>query len=344
MNIVTTNRIVIFTLFLLSGMRTECQVNKERVVRFMFYNTENLFDVYDDSLTDDNEFLPGSDRRWNYSRYNKKINSIAKVILAAGEWEPPAFVGLCEIENRQVIKDLIYSPILAKFDYGIIHQESPDRRGIDVCAIYRRDKIKVLDYKYRKPVDTEKNSFKSRSILFIKAGLFNDTVNIIVNHWPSRRGGVLAGEDTRNDLASLEQRIIDSVLTTSSSKIIVMGDFNCTTDDTQIQKLCNTQNKQTRLFNLSDSLSHTGKGTYKYIGRWELIDQILISQNLLINDRGYYTSASFFSIFSPGYLQKKDPSYPGMMPFATYSGFRYQGGFSDHYPVLADLKFKYPLP
>ena len=28
-------------------------------VRFMFYNVENLFDTYDDSLTDDNEFLPG---------------------------------------------------------------------------------------------------------------------------------------------------------------------------------------------------------------------------------------------------------------------------------------------
>ena len=118
-------------------------------VRIMFYNVENLFDIYDDSLKDDNDFLPDGLMRWNLTRYNKKINSLYKTIVAAGEWNPPAVVAFCEVENRKVLEDLVYGTYLSKYNYGIIHEESPDQRGIDVCMIYRNDcryyLLQVLD-------------------------------------------------------------------------------------------------------------------------------------------------------------------------------------------------------
>ncbi len=100
--------------------------------KIMFYNVENFFDTYNDSLTDDNDFLPDGLMRWNLTRYNKKINSLFKTIIAAGEWDPPALIGFCEIENRKVLEDLIFSTYLSKLNYSFIHEESPDRRGIDV--------------------------------------------------------------------------------------------------------------------------------------------------------------------------------------------------------------------
>src|SRR5450759_4813435 len=112
--------------------------------RLMFYNVENLFDIYDDSLKDDKDFLPDGLMRWNLTRYNKKIISLEKTIVAAGEWEPPTVIAFCEVENRKVLEDLIYNTYLSKFNYRIIHEESPDRRGIDVCLIYRESIADIL--------------------------------------------------------------------------------------------------------------------------------------------------------------------------------------------------------
>ncbi len=129
------------------------QVVASKTERVMFYNVENLFDIYNDSLTDDNSFLPNGLMKWNSARYNKKINSLYKTIMAAGDWEPPAIVAFCEIENRKVLENLIYGTYLSKFKYGIIHEESPDRRGIDVCLIYRKDIANVIHYKYWIPTE-----------------------------------------------------------------------------------------------------------------------------------------------------------------------------------------------
>jgi hypothetical protein len=115
-------------------------------IRIMFYNVENLFDIYNDPLTDDDEFLPSGVRRWNYKRYSRKINSVYKTIMAAGEWEPPAVVAFCEIENRKVVEYLVNGTYLSKYNYRIIHEDSPDERGIDVCLIYRQGMFFIPDY------------------------------------------------------------------------------------------------------------------------------------------------------------------------------------------------------
>jgi endonuclease/exonuclease/phosphatase family metal-dependent hydrolase len=308
----------------------------------MFYNVENLFDIYDDSLTDDNDFLPDGIMRWNYDRYNKKINSLYKTIVAAGDWEPPAIVAFCEIENRKVLEDLIYGTYLSKFNYNIIHEESPDRRGIDVCLIFRRKIVDVIYYRYLIPSKIKRKDFTSRSVLYAKLLLGTDTIHLFVNHWPSRRGGVLAGESYRLQIASMVREKADSISerNPSGTKIIILGDFNATPDDQAINSLVIYNDSANFLINLSDKLDETGLGTYRYLGTWEMIDQVIVSKGLLSDSNGIYTGPNQLRIFKPNFLLKKDPKYPGYSPFSTYHGYKYQGGFSDHLPVLLDLKVR----
>jgi hypothetical protein len=309
----------------------------------MFYNTENLFDVYNDSLKEDDEFLPEGMMRWNYSRYNKKISSLYKTIVAAGEWSPPEVIAFCEVENLKVLKDLIYGTYLSKYNYRIIHEESPDPRGIDVCLIYREDCVSAVYYKYWKPQAIDFNDFKTRTVLYLEMAVKSDTIHLIVNHWPSRRGGVLAAEDMRMEIASMVQHRVDSInrLKEKRAKVLVIGDFNSTPDDKEMRLLKGSvDGDDDLLINLSDSLAEEGKGTYKYRGTWEMIDQALVSNFLLSGRSGVYTDYKYVSIFSPGFLIIKDPVYPGFMPFSTYRGYKYSGGTSDHLPVLVKLYFR----
>lgn len=310
-------------------------------VRFMFYNVENLFDIYDDTLTEDNDFLPGGLMRWNLTRYNRKINSLYKTIIAAGEWNPPDIIALCEIENRKVLEDLLFRTNLLKFDYGILHKDSPDERGIDVSLIYRKDIVEIVFSRYWIPSKSGEDIFKSRSILYAKCLIHKDTVHLFVNHWTSRRGGVLAGERLRMDISDLVRSKVDSIAgTNSGAKIIITGDFNCTPDDAVIKRLTSPTGSGVTLVNLSDSLSDEGLGTYRYAGTWELIDQVIVSDWLLKSKSGLSANMRSFRIFKPDFLLRSDPRFPGSRPFSTYLGYRYQGGFSDHLPVLLDLTFR----
>ena len=339
----------IYRLFFLAGILVNpcfhpvyCQTVGSQTERLMFYNVENLFDTSDDTLTEDNEFLPEGVMHWNSKRYENKINSLYKTIIAAGDWEPPAIVGLCEIENRKVLEDLIYGTYLSKFNYSIIHEESPDRRGIDVCLIYRKNIASLIKYTYWLPAFTLNQKFNSRSVLYVKFGIGSDTIHLILNHWPSRRGGVLMGEDNRTLIASMIRGKIDSICNSSFSdnKIIVLGDFNCTPDDQIIKSLTYSFKPAHALCNLADSLSQKGSGTYRYMGRWEMIDQVIVTKGLLECKSGFYTDQKLFRIFKPEFLLRKDPKYPGLSPFSTYRGYKYQGGFSDHLPVIVELKIR----
>lgn len=200
---------------------------------FMFYNTENLYDTANDSLKLDDEFTPEGMRRWNNGRLYRKANRIAKVILAAGEWEAPAFVGLCEIEDREVLEKLTSQTPLSKYRYKIIHKDSPDPRGIDVALIYRPELFKPFDYKTITLKDTSTISFSSRDILQVSGVLNNwDTLHVFVNHWPSRYGGVMETMHYRKLAAEVLGRSIREMFVKyPRAKIICMGDFNDTPED-----------------------------------------------------------------------------------------------------------------
>ena len=328
-------------LLILTFLRAFPQDEDIYPVQIMFYNAENLFDIFDDPLADDQEFLPDGVRRWTYKRYSQKINMLYKTILAAGKWEPPAIIGLCEVENHDVLRDLVSNTWLSKFNYGILHDDSPDPRGIDVCLIYRKSIVKILDYKYLIPTCKGTMSFKTRSVFYACLGVGSDTLNIFLNHWPSRRGGVLAAEEMRETIAMMVSLKADSIqkYRNGAAKIIIMGDFNCTPADRIMSFFERSENSAMNMINLS-ALQQAGTGTYRYQGLWEMIDQAIVSSAMLDCERGLFIKADGLKIVREGFLLYSDPSYPGLSPRPTYKGYKYMGGSSDHLPIVLEINVK----
>jgi hypothetical protein len=325
----------IFTFILIVTARSQAPSFK-----VLFYNTENLFDTVDDTLKNDEEFLSDGSRHWTKNRYYKKIDCIARVIVAAGEWEPPAVVGLCEVENERVVKDLVNSEILAGLNYSYVHFDSPDKRGIDICLLYRPGMVKVLTSESWLPPARQMPEFDSRNVLLVKAEIFSDTISFIVCHWPSMRGGLLAGNSQRNMVSETIIHRTDSLRKTMSAgeKIIMMGDFNCSPD----LEILKTTAKECGLINLSTTSAANGKGSYRFRGKWEMIDQIFVSENM-INDKSGRSIIynTFFAPVEKNFLLEDDPGYPGKRPFSTYRDYKWEGGYSDHLPVLLILTQKH---
>ena len=334
--------LIALLLFVVQDFHLYSQPAAGNPARFMFYNVENFFDTRDDPEKDDDEFLPSGERRWSFARYTRKKNSICKVIVAAGEWDPPALVGLCEIENRSVLDDLLATSYLEKYGYSVIHEESGDPRGIDVALLYRQDVITPILSRYLIPEGYSPGTFLTRAVLYAKLLINDDTLHLFINHWPSRRGGTLSGQPLRIELAGMIRHYCDSISAANSNrvKILIAGDFNSTPLDREIMLLCGGQEGRggvAGITNLSSVCSAEDKGTYRYMGLWETIDQILVSDDLIESDTGLYVKNNGFKIFSEDFLMKKDPKYPGVTPLSTFYGYRYQGGFSDHLPVIIDL-------
>ena len=298
----------------------------------MFYNVENLFDTVDDTLKNDDEFLPGGERRWTSSRYHKKLNAIARAVAAAGEWELPALIGLCEVENEEVLKDLVFGTILSAGNYGIVHRDSPDPRGIDLALLYRRDHFRIADVQAWLPESHDSIPVLTRNLLYVKATKAEDTLHLVLCHLPSRRGGVLAAEGLRERMITLAANRVDSIIKASAggAAVIVMGDFNATPEDELIEVL--TANG--KLKNLSALLSEQGKGSYKYQGKWEMIDQVLVSPAMTDSTGIWHSEPGSFRVVDAPFLFTEDETYPGSKPFPTYGGYRWSGGYSDHLPVL----------
>jgi predicted extracellular nuclease len=313
--------------------------------RIMFYNTENFFDTRHDTLKNDFEYLPESPRHWTIKKYKQKLDNIYKVIVAVGEWEPPEIVGLCEIENRHVLNDLVYNTPLSKYNYGIVHRESPDERGIDVALIYRKNKFKVIG-KHFIGIAFPSNAYKkTRDILYAKGVLDkSDTVHLLVNHFPSRSGGEFKSGPYRIYVASILRKTVDSIFTTNkTAKIIIMGDFNDEPGDKSIIEILNAKIPgilftENNIYNLAYPLKKKGPGTLKYRETWSLFDQIMVSGTLLANRESLHTMVSDFHIFDAAFLLQEDNKYFGLKPIRTYERFTYKGGFSDHLPVYLDLR------
>ncbi|NOZ47616.1 MAG: endonuclease [Chlorobi bacterium] len=322
-------------------------VNKERDLRIMFYNCENLFDTFDDSVKRDNEFLPKGDKNWSYYRYRTKLNHIYKVIIAIGGWNPPDIVGLCEVENQLVVDELnSYTP-LSRVGYKVIHYESPDKRGIDVAMLYQPKSFTVLN-SYPIPIHFPgQPEHKTRDILYVKGKVKNnDTLHVFINHWPSKWSGALESEPSRMYVASVLRKHVDSIFKTDSlSEIIMMGDLNDEPEDKSLTvslgALESYDNvKPNEVYNISYYLKHTKKqGSHKYQSEWGILDQIIVSGSLLNPESGIYTTLDAANVFNGAFLLEKDKTYLGNKPFRTYSGFTYNDGFSDHLPVFIDLYF-----
>jgi predicted extracellular nuclease len=313
--------------------------------RIMFYNVENLFDTGDDPETRDDEFTPQGARYWTQKRFFQKLMNIYKVIVAVGEWEPPAIIGLCEVENRYVLQKLVYDTPLKQFGYDIIHFDSPDRRGIDVAMIYRKDKFTPL---HSEPVTVffpDDTSSKTRDILYVK-GLLGDRemVHLFVNHWPSRYGGYMATKAKRNRAAEVLKHKTDSLLGINPNiSIVIMGDFNDNPDDESVVQVLNAEKpfpdaQPGKLYNMMLMEQPDWKhGSLKFREHWDTFDHIIVSGGLLDTNSVVSVSPAGAVIFHADFLLQPDERYMGEQLFRTYVGFRYQGGFSDHLPVYVDL-------
>ena len=314
---------------------------------FVFWNLENFFDTKSEvgSVQPEKEstqsekgsalqeFSAFGKMRWGRRRFVVKRDAIAKTIMDMGEGSFPLFVGVAEVENRYVLNSLIYDSPLSFARYGIIHKDSPDIRGIDVALLYRRDIFRPLSTRFIE-VALPDTTRKTRDILYTKGVVDNlDTLHIFINHWPSKFGGEKLSRPAREAAAYALKRVCDSLLDINSrANIIVAGDFNDTPDS-------ETMKMFSGLVNLAGRRHENREGTIKYRGVWELIDQILVSENLLCSDEPLFTDVSHFSIFKAPYLLERDKAFTGLKPKRTYIGPRYNGGVSDHLPVRLLIYF-----
>ncbi len=304
-----------------------------------FYNVENLYDTIDAPGVRDTDFTPEGSNQWTGMRYWEKIDRLSEVIeLMATEITPDglAILGLAEVENHQVIFDLTQNERIKKRNYQIVHYDSPDRRGVDVALIYNPSYFKVFNSKSISLKLENDTNFKTRDQLLVSGILLGDTVHIIVAHWPSRRGGEKRSSHLREKAADVGRAVIDSILTlNANARIIYMGDLN--DDPTNKSVYVNLRGrerdklKEGDLYNPMNKLFKKGIGTLAWRDSWNLFDQIIISQAFL---NGNYDEWQYYStkVFNKPFLRQQTGRFQGY-PFRSFAGGKYQGGYSDHFPV-----------
>jgi len=333
--------------FLLITFVINISLSKDLIISF--YNVENLFDIYDSEDTNDYEFTPRGSKNYTQLVYNERLENISSVIRKIGNnhsVDGPAVIGLAEIENRIVLKDLISHPNLIDKNYSVVHYDSPDTRGIDVALLYQSSKFEFVESKKFKVELIDQNGLKknTRDILLVSGKLNNENIHFIVNHWPSRSGGKSRTIGFRKKAALTAYNITDSILADSpKDHIIIMGDFNDNPTDESLTKILKAfplknQPKQS-LVNLYVNKHKKGIGTNVYRGEWNLFDQIIISKSLISTKRSKNMKIKKFGIYNKPYLIHQTGKYKSY-PYRAFGGHNYIGGYSDHFPVYIILEIK----
>jgi len=320
--------------------------DKSQYLRVVFYNVENLFDTIDDPLINDADFLPDARIPWTGERYELKLDRISEVIEALGNKAPAGIVGLCEVENQKVLEDLVRSPRILRYQYRIIHYDSPDERGIDNALLYDPLQFQPVHHAVLPvifPFDAED---KTRDILYIK-GIHpkrkKDTLHLYVNHWPSRYGGMEASEPKRVRAAEALHRHVDSILAIRpESLLLIMGDFNDEPDNKSMLEVLQALPLEDdpanhKLYNLMFPAYKRGEGTI-FWRDWDMFDQIILNGWFWNKKKGIVFKKEEGEIFSEEWLMFR--SAEGILrPNRTLSR-EYYGGYSDHLPVYIDLMIK----
>jgi len=305
------------------------------------YNVENLFDTEDDPLTDDDAFTPQGEKAWTRERYKKKLSDLSKVILSLPDKQLPALLALTEVENRKVLEDLASARGLRKGEYEIVHEESQDPRGIDCALLYRPD---LFTYKGHQAIAIEDRvnpDYLHREILHVRGeGPDGKGLHIFVNHWKSRSGGQRETEKMRMFYAMSLRRELDHLLATESApRVLILGDFNDEPTNRSLLSGLSASGKRKNMYlgdhyNLSyDQHNLENKGTYVYQGQWNMLDQAIVSYNLLNQEKGLSTTYEGLHILQEEWMLYDSEKYGERFPSATYGGPTYYGGPSDHLPL-----------
>ncbi len=305
------------------------------------YNVENLFDTINSPLFEDDEFTPSGTKAWTYDRYTKKLNDLGRVILSIPGRELPALIGLSEIENRGVLEDLIKVRGIRKGEYEIVHEDGQDPRGIDCALLYRPDLFKYKSHEYVPIADPVDPDYLYRGILHVHGkGPDGSSLHIFVNHWKSRSGGERETQRQRMFSAITLRKQMDLLMAKESDfKVIVMGDFNDEPTNRSLTNGLSALNKRRNIqmgdyYNLFYDLHNIeGKGTYNYQGNWNMLDQVIVSYNLLDQERGLTTVYEGGVILKEEWMLYESEKYGESLPSATYGGPEYFGGPSDHLPI-----------
>lgn len=311
-----------------------------------FYNLENFYDTVNNVNVDDEEFLPGSERHYNTHVFLDKVSKLASVIAQIGTDINPdglALLGVAEIENDTVLSALITHKDLKSRNLKFVHYNSPDVRGIDVGLIYNPKYFKPIysTHLFVKLPGGSKDSYFTRDVLYVQGIMDGDTINVFVNHWPSRSGGEERSIPARAAAAGVDKRVVDSLMAVNpASKIIIMGDLN---DDPVSPSLTKTLGAKSKikevklkgLYNPWVDFYKNGIGTIAYQDSWGLFDQVVISQAWLDKEQtGYFFYKA--NIFNREFLVQHTGKYKGY-PKRTWDGTTYNYGYSDHFPVYVTM-------
>ncbi len=325
-----------------------CQNSTYKIRTIAFYNVENLFDTINNPETYDDDYTRKGKNSYTSDAYWKKIYNTGKVISNIGyetSKNSPVIIGLAEIENRAVLEDLVHSKPLKNNNYKILHFDSPDIRGIDVALLFQEKYFTPLSHNNFevKLWDEEGKRIFTRDILLVNGLLENDLIHIIVNHWPSRRGGQKRSNSKRVKAAYITQQIIEEIrLENTNAKIIVMGDFNDDPIDDSLKKGLLSVEKylnmnQDLLFNPMEKMYKQGLNTLGYRDGINLFDQILMSADCIAINKNYDTYKFYKAgIYNPSYIITQKGKYKGY-PFRSFQNNHFSGGYSDHFPVYVYL-------
>jgi len=336
--------IMVFTFFVNSLNAQEAKSYKVACVGF--YNLENLFDTEDDPAIRDEEYTPDGRKAWDETKYSNKLKNMAHVISNLGTDVSPdgmAVLGVCEVENKRVLEDLVKEEKLKGRDYKIVHYDSPDRRGIDVGLLYQEKYFKVKNSVSYELKFKDFPDYKTRDQLVVTGNMDGEDVSIIVAHWPSRSGGQTASEPRRIEAAKLGKHIIDSLLTDNpAAKIILMGDLNDDPVNKSVKNYIQAKGKvskmksQDDMYNTMYASYKEGNGTLAWNDAWNLFDQLIISNALLSEDASSYVFHKSY-VYNKPYMKQTEGRYKGY-PKRTHAGGEYLNGYSDHFPVFLVLK------
>jgi len=335
-----------FVLFMFFSFGLLAQNDQFKAISVGFYNLENLFDFERDTTIRDSEFTPWGKRAWTEEKYKEKQANMAYVISQLGIDVTPAglsILGVSEIENKRVLEDLVKQESIADRNYQIVHRDSPDRRGIDVALLYNPAHFNVTDVKMENInfLVNEGDTLRTREIMHVVGVLDGDTTHVLVNHWPSRSGGEKRSSPRRNKAAQKCTMIIDSLKALNPDvKVLVIGDLNDDPTSTSTKGILRAKGKikdvsEKDMFNPMYDYYRRGLGSNAYRDNWSLFDQIILSPGYLDKEQdGYFFYKAI--IFNKKYLIQRSGQYKGY-PFRTFSGDKYQGGYSDHFPVFVYL-------
>ena len=345
---VLTTGLFILSLFALCTTQRPASAGDKRNVQLVciaYYNLENLFDTIPNQENgSDLEYTPGGALKWNTHKYNEKLRRMSFAISQIGLDQSPVgavIVGVSEVENRGVLEDLVRQPAIADRQYGIVHFDSPDRRGIDNALLYNPRFFTVSNAVAHPTILPGRTRPTTRDQLLVSGYLMGEKIHIIVLHWPSRWGGEAASRPNRVAAAQITLAIVDSINAVEpNAKIIVMGDLN---DDPSNESVAVTLNAKRNaadvepggLFNPFWAIHDRGIGTLMFQNRWNLFDQIMVSYGLLNaprNEWRYWRA----EVFNPPFLRHQEGRNRGA-PLRTHQGGVWLNGFSDHFPTLIYL-------